>query len=105
MIEISPDYIKNKIWECIKSDEDFAKEVTLILKEQLPSMFRSLGFREEYITGEQVCQMLQCSASTLALYRKQGMPYIKSSPNKYLASEVLEWYKHNKQLRRKICLR
>lgn len=105
MIEISEDYIKQRIWTCIKADADFVAKVTEVLKETLPDMFKELGFKEEYIDGRKVCEMLHCTASTLANYRKQGMPYIKSSPNKYLATEVMKWYRENKQLRRKICYR
>ncbi|KOY85082.1 hypothetical protein AD998_01975 [bacterium 336/3] len=104
MLELSDEYIKNRIWNCIKTDKDFANQVREVLREDLPDMVKNLGFKEQYISGEQVCQLLNCTPSTLALYRKQGMPYIKSSPNKYLASEVQKWYSENKKIRR-VCNR
>jgi hypothetical protein len=102
MIEISQEYIKNIIWECIKKQDDFELQVTKVLKEKLPDLFKDLGFKEDYISGSQVCELLKCSPSTLAIYRKQGLPYIKSSPNKYLASEVKKWYADNKKIYRKV---
>ena len=100
-IEISAD----EIWEAIENNEKFRQEIDKRIEQGVQAAFKKLNYSEPYILGDEAAALLGCSLSTLASYRGQGMPYIKSSPNKYRKSEILAWQVENKNIYRKVCQR
>ncbi|MGL4501373.1 MAG: hypothetical protein ACRC2M_21770, partial [Planktothrix sp.] len=61
-----------------------------------------LDLDEKPVLGAQLLSYLgNPKTSTLALYRKQGMPYIKGHPNRYLIPECVAWYNENRKMHRR----
>ena len=91
------------IWDVMEGSERFRQEIDKLVEKRVQEVFKKLNYAEPFILGDEAAKLLGCSISTLASYRSQGMPYTKSSPNKYLKTEILAWQEEHKKLYRKIC--
>lgn len=53
---------------------------------------------EEYLTVEEMCQLLKISRSTLDRWRKQGLPFFKYGNSiRFDKVKVLRWLESNKK--------
>lgn len=109
-LDLTADYVR-KLFVSFKNNPIRKKQFLNGLKERLSNIdFSELvqdvvfdlapqfGLIEEPISEEEALLVLGVASGTLKKYREEGMPYIKSRPNKYKKSEILAWQRKHKKI-------
>jgi hypothetical protein len=89
---------KEMMLATFKQDPDVKQVAREILLEEA----QILDLSEKPVLEDELRPHLgNAASSTLARYRKLGMPYLKGNPNRYFISKCIAWYNENRQLYRK----